>query len=562
MKRKLYLPFLMMALVFAFTSCNKQMGPLKSDLFKTTPNPLEAKGGKVEATVEGTIPAKYFNKKAEVTVTPVLVFAGKEVAGTPVQLQGESVKANGQVINYNEGGKVSVPVSFKYEEGMRSSELFLTFSVKAGKKTYELPRIKVADGVNSTSEIADAQTATPAIAPDKFQRIIKDTYKADIKFLIQQAELRSSELKSASVKDLNKNVKATAADPNKKLTGIEVSSYASPDGALDLNTKLAQKRQDNTTKYLNSELKKNKVKTTVDAKFTAEDWAGFSELVSQSNIQDKELILRVLSTYQDPAEREQQIKNISSAFSNIASEILPQLRRSRLTASYDIIGKTDEQLAKAAKEDPKSLNVEELLYSATIAGADKEAIYKSATEIYPNDFRGFNNLGVVYYQQGKLAEAETLFKKSQAVSNSKEAQMNLGLIALNKNDGSSAEQFFGNAGGAEGLGESMGILYLKKGEYEKAVKAFGDTKSNNAAVAQILTKDYNKAKNTLAGIAKPDATTSYLMAIVGARTNNESMVLSNLKEAVAKNKALVQKAATDAEFAKFTTNPDFAKIVK
>ncbi len=563
MKRTFKLSLFLMTAILAFTSCSKQMGPLTSDLFKCTPNPLEVKGGKVDATIEGTIPAKYFNKKAEVTVTPVMVFAGKEVAGTPVYLQGEKVKANNQVINYTEGGKVTVPASFIYEEGMRSSELYLTFKVKVGKKEYDLPRVKVADGVNSTSEIATAEAATPAIAPDKFQRIIKDAYKANIMFLIQQANLRASELKSVSVKDLQKNIKATATAPNKKLTGVEVSSYASPDGGMKLNTTLAEKREKNTVDYLSKELKKSKVKTTLDSKFTAEDWDGFKELMEKSNIQDKELVLRVLSTYNDPEDREKQIKNISAAFSTIADEILPQLRRSRLTASYEIIGKSDEEIAKLAKEDAKALNVEELLYAATIPGADKVAIYKSATEIYPADFRGFNNLGVVYYQQGKLADAETLFNKAKAISaTAPEVSMNLGLISLGKKETANAEQFFGKAAGASTLGEAMGTLYLKKGEYAKAVSAFGDAKSNNAAVAQILVKDYNKAKSTLAGVATPDATTSYLMAIVGARTNNESMVLNNLKDAISKNSGMAQKAITDIEFAKFAKNADFLKLVK
>ncbi|MDD2798309.1 MAG: tetratricopeptide repeat protein [Bacteroidales bacterium] len=562
MKRKSYLSILMMAVIFAFTSCNKQMGPLSPDLFKCTPNPLEVKAGKVEATIEGTIPAKFFNKKAEVTVTPVLVFAGKEVAGTPVQLQGEKVQANGQVISYLDGGKVAVPASFVYEDAMRSSELFLTFAVKQGKLVYQLPRVKVADGVLSTSEIASATSSTPALAADKFQRIIKDAYKANILFLIQQANLRASELKSESVQDLQKNIKATASDASKKLTGIEVSSYASPDGALDLNTKLAEKREKNTLDYLNKELKKGKVSTSVDSKFTAEDWDGFKELMSQSNIQDKELVLRVLSTYNDPAEREAQIKNISVAFSNIAKDILPQLRRSRLTATYDIIGKSDAELVKLAAENPKALTIEELLYAATVSGANKAAIYKSATEVYPSDYRGFNNLGMVKYQQGKLDEAETLFNQAKTLNNTPEVSMNLGLIALNKNQGSSAEELFGKAAGAEGLGEGLGVLYLKKGEYDKAVNAFGATKSNNAAVAQILVKDYNKAKNTLAGVSSPDATTSYLMAVVGARTNNEGMVLSNLKDAISKDKSKAQKALTDIEFSKFNKNLDFLKLIQ
>jgi len=562
MKRKIFQPFLMLAFLVALTSCSKQMGPLSAELFKVNPNPLEVKAGKVDAVIEGSIPAKYFNKKAVVVITPVLKFAGKEVKGKSVTLQGEKVKDNNQVISYQNGGSVKIPASFIYENDMRKSELVLTFDVTVGKKQYQIQSIKVADGVLSTAEIATAETSTPAIVADKFQRIIKDAYKANIMFLIQQANIRATELKSAELTALQKNVKETAAAANKKITGIEVSSYASPDGAVELNTKLAETREKNTLTYLNKELKKSKVKAAIDAKFTAEDWEGFQELMSQSNIQDKELVLRVLSQYQDPAEREKQIKNISAVFGSVASEILPQLRRSRLTATYEIIGKSDEELLKLAKENPAALSVEELLFAATIQGADKLAIYKSVTQIYPDCYRGYNNLGMVYYQQGKLADAETLFNKAKSINASPEVKMNLGLIALNKKEAANAEQLLGQAGSVEGVGEALGVLYLKKGEYTKAVNAFGSIKSNNAAVAQILSKDYNKAKATLSAVATPDATTSYLMAIVGARTNNEGMVLSNLKDAVSKNKALAQKAVTDLEFSKFVTNSEFAKLIK
>ncbi len=562
MKRKFFQSILMLTFLVSLSSCNKQMGPLSADLFKVNPSPLEVKAGRVEAVVEGSIPAKYFNKKATVVITPVLRFEGKEVKGTPVTYQGEKVKGNGQVISYLTGGKVKIPASFIYENNMRKSELFLTFDVTAGKKQYHIPSIKVADGVLSTAEIATAETSTPAIAADKFQREIKDAYKANIMFLIQQANIRATELKSKELTALQKNVKETAAASNKKITGIEVSSYASPDGSVELNTKLAESREKNTLAYLNKELKKSKINTEIDAKFTAEDWDGFQELMSQSNIQDKELVLRVLSQYQDPAEREKQIKNISAVFGSIASEVLPQLRRSRLTATYSIIGKSDEELLKLSKENPSSLTVEELLFAATIPGADKMSIYKSVTEIYPSCYRGYNNLGMVYYQQGKLADAETLFNKAKSINASPEVKMNLGLIALNKKEASNAEQLLGQAGSVEGVGEALGVLYLKKGEYAKAVNAFGSIKSNNAAVAQILSKDYNKAKSTLSAVATPDATTSYLMAIVGARTNNEGMVLSNLKDAVTKNKALAQKAVTDLEFSKFVTNAEFMKLIK
>ncbi|MGL4412155.1 MAG: hypothetical protein ACRCTF_08580 [Bacteroidales bacterium] len=561
MIRKLYLPFLM-AILVAFTACSKKMGPLSADMFKVTPSPLELKGGKVNATIDGQFPEKYFNKKSEVTVTPVLVYGGKESKSTSVTFQGEKVKGNNNTIAYKAGGKYSMPASFTYVPEMRNSELYLEFSVVRGAKSYKLPRLKVAEGVISTELMSSAAAAKPAIAADKFQRIIKEAYQAQILFLIQQANLRASELKSEQLAQLHTDIKAAAAAPNKEITGIEISSYASPDGALDLNERLAGQREKNTQSYLTKELKKSKVEANIEGKFTAEDWDGFKELMEKSNIQDKELVLRVLSMYNDPEQREREIKNMSSVFKNIADEVLPQLRRSRLTASINVIGKSDEEIANLAKNDNKALNVEELLYAATLPGADRAAIYTAAMNNFPQDFRGFNNMGVVEYEKGNFNAAADLFAKSAKINNSPEANMNLGMIAMVNGDLATAEQCFGKAAGAEGLNDALGILYTHKGDYSAAVRSFGESKTIHAAVAQILSKDYNKAKTTLSAIEKPCAGTYYLMAVVGARTNNESMVINNVREAVKANASMAKLAATDLEFAKFFGNSEFNNIVK
>ena len=404
--------------------------------------------------------------------------------------------------------------------------------------------------------------ANPALGEDAFQRIIKEKHDANIMFLIQQANIRSSELKTA--KEFNKEVANVNEAANKKISNIEVSAYASPDGGVSLNTTLAENRENNTTKMLNKDLKKAKIDAPIDAKYTAQDWEGFQELVSKSNIQDKELILRVLSMYQDPAQREQEIKNISSVYKTLADEILPQLRRSRLTLNYEIIGKSDEEIAKLASSNPSELNIEELLYAATLTNdpAKQEAIYTQATKQFPNDYRAYNNLGKLAYQAGNIDKAESYFKKAANVNASPEVNMNLGLVSLMKGDKAAAEAYFGKAAGTKELGESMGNLYIAQGQYERAVNSFGDSKTNSAALAQILAKDYNKAKNTLANVERPDAYTDYLMAVLGARTNNSSMVTSSLKSAVAKDSSLAKKAATDLEFAKYFTNADFMNIVK
>ena len=563
MIKKLYLP-LLMALVVALSSCNKKMGELSSDYFTTTPQVLEAVAGKVPVTINGKFPEKYFNKKAVVEVTPVLRWNGGEAKGQPAVFQGEKVEGNDQTISYKVGGNYTMKTSFDYVPEMAKSELYLEFNAKIGNKTVAIPAVKIADGVISTSELVEntLQSANPANGDDAFQRIIKEKHNANIMFLIQQANIRASELKTA--KEFNKEVAEVNEAANKKISNIEVSAYASPDGGVKLNTGLAENRESNTTKMLSKDLKKAKVDAPIDSKYTAQDWEGFQELVSKSNIQDKELILRVLSMYQDPEQREQEIKNISSVYKTLADEILPQLRRSRLTLNYEIIGKSDDEIASLAASNPKELTLEELLYATTLTNDNgkKEVIYTKATELFPNDYRAFNNLGKLAYQAGNIDKAESYLKKAANIQAAPEVNMNLGLVALAKGDKNAAEAYLGKAAGAKELGETLGNLYIAQGQYERAVNSFGDAKTNSAALAQILAKDYNKAKNTLANIEKPDAYTDYLMAVLGARTNNQSMLTSSLKNAVAKDSSLAKKAATDLEFAKYFTNSAFMNIIK
>ena len=564
MTKKLYLPLLMAMVVALFSSCSKKMGELSADYFTVTPQVLEAVGGKVPATINGKFPEKYFNKKAVVEVTPVLKWNGGEAKGQPATFQGEKVEGNDQTISYKMGGSYTMKTSFDYVPEMAKSELYLEFKATIGKKVVTIPAVKIADGVISTSELVNNTlgNANPALGEDAFQRIIKEKHDANIMFLIQQANIRSSELKTA--KEFNKEVANVNEAANKKISNIEVSAYASPDGGVSLNTTLAENREGNTTKMLSKDLKKAKIDAPIDAKYTAQDWEGFQELVSKSNIQDKELILRVIAMYQDPAQRESEIKNISAVYKELANTILPQLRRSRLTLNYEIIGKSDEEIAKLASSNPSELNVEELLYAATLTSdpAKQEVIYTQATKQLPNDYRGYNNLGKLAYQAGNIDKAESYFKKAASVNATPEVNMNLGLISLMKGDKAAAEAYFGKAAGTKELGESMGNLYIAQGQYERAVNSFGDSKTNSAALAQILAKDYNKAKNTLANVERPDAYTDYLMAVLGARTNNSSMVTSSLKSAVAKDSSLAKKAATDLEFAKFFTNADFMNIIK
>ena len=555
MIKKLYLP-LVALFVLALSSCGK-MGELSSDYFTTTPEVLEAIGGKVPVTINGKFPEKYLKKNATVEVTPVLRWNGGEAKGQPATFQGEKVEGNGQTISYKAGGNYTMKASFDYVPEMAKSELYLDFKITKGNKTYTIPSVKVADGVIATSELPTAASANASYANDAFQRIIKQAQEANIMFLIQQANLRNNQLNSEEMKEFHKKVAEVNADTkNFKLNNIEVSAYASPDGGVKLNTGLAENREKNAEKYLNKQLKKAKIEANVDAKYTAQDWEGFQELVAKSNLQDKDLILRVLSMYQDPEQRENEIKNISSVYKTLADEILPQLRRARLTANYDIIGRSDEEINEAFDTDAKVLSVEELLYAATLTNdnARKQAIFTKTTQLFPNDFRAYNNLGEMAFAEGNVEKAESYFKQAASKSaNAPEVNANLVLVELVKNNVSKAESYLGKATGANAANEALGNLYIKQGQYQRAVNAFGDAKTNSAAQAQILAKDYNNAKATLQAIKDKDAMTDYLMAIVGARTNNESLVSSSLKSAIAKDASMATLAANDREFAKYAS---------
>ena len=544
------------AALLMLSGCGKKLSPFQADYFSVNPNPLEVVGDRVPATVSARIPAKFFQKNAHVTVTPYLCFDGGEVAAQPYAFQGEKVRGNAPVISYDNGGSVTIPVMYNYSPEMLQSTLQLAFNVTQGKKQYVLPRVTVAEGVVATAALASAAGVDPALAPDKFQRIINEKYNADIHFLINQANIREAQANSVEMGDLNDRILATKGDSTLQLEEINIASFASPEGALDFNTKLAEKREDATKAFVENRLKKDKVTEfgELTANFTPEDWDGFQKLVAASNIQDKELILSVLSMYKDPEQREKEIRNLSSIFDQLADQILPQLRKSRITASINVIGKSDDQIRQLLASDPSKLSVDEILYAATLCdnNADKMKVYNKAAELYPKDYRVFNDLGLTQYVAGDYDAARANFNQAARLNAAApEPQMNLGLISLLNKDYRIANQKFGSAAGTPELNDAMGTYYLLTGDAASAVKSFGNAKTNNAALAQILTKDYSKAKSTLGSINNPDAMTYYLTAILGARTNNDRMVSSNLRQAVKLDKSLAARAAKDLEFKNF-----------
>ena len=539
------------ASLMLFTSCSK-LGALSADNFNVVPNPLETQAGTVPATINGHFPEKYMKKKAVVTVVPELRYAnGTIVQGNTATFQGENVLGNDQTISYKMGGNYTMKTNFAYV-GENKADMYLTFKARLGNKEVAVPEVKVADGIIATSELYKRTmlTSQAAIAPDAYQRINKKKQEANIKFLIQQANLRKSELKNNSVQEFIKMLQQINNDrEGLSLDNVEVSAYASPDGGFNINDKLANQRQKVSEQYVNQELKKIKMNAPVDAKYTAQDWDGFQELVKASNIQDKDIILRVLSMYKDPQEREQQIKNISSAFRELADGILPQLRRARLTINYETIGRSDEQIMDQLKADATKLSIEEILYGAALqddANA-QEDIYKIATEIYPSDGRAYNNIATIEFAKGNYEAAHQYLQKAQGVEESK---ANLGLLALKNGDVATAEQLIASASNANGIAEILGNLNLAKGNYAQAEQNFTDIYSNSAALAQLMNKNYAAAATTLKYIKNPDAITSYLKALLNARMGNTADASEALREAIQKDPSLASYAANDLELIK------------
>ena len=543
-----------MAVVLSMSSCSKLK--LTADNFKVTPTPLEEVGGQVPATITANFPEKCIPKKAVVTVTPVLKYEGGEAASESATFQGQKVEGNGTSVQYKVGGTYSMKANWAYQDAMLKSDLYARFDAKIGKKAKQLPDVKIGYGILATSQLLRYTTVTGAVAPDAYQRIIAQKQEANIKFLINQANLRTSETGSVSIQDLVKILKEiNDNNETRALQGIEVSAYASPDGKYDFNEKLAEKRQDVSDKFLQGQLKKIGMKADVNTKYTAEDWDGFQQLISQSNLQDKEVILRVLSMYQDPEEREQQIRNMSSVYTEIADGILPELRRARLLVNYDVIGRSDEQIIAQFNEDPNKLSVEEMLYGGNRLMTDpaqKAAWYAKTQEIYPSDYRAFNNQAQLAIMSGDNQQAEAYLNKAAAINaNAPEVNANKAILAMKSGDIAAAEQYMGKASGADSYQEVQGALNLAKGNYAQADKNLSGVNTNSAALAQIMNKNYAAAKNTLANVKDQSAVTGYLKAVLGARTNDSAAVANGLKEAISKDPSFAKRALNDVEFANY-----------
>ena len=547
----------MLLAVVTLTAGAAKLEPMKKENVTVVPTVLKVEQGKVYVTIEGVIPAKYMQKKAVLTVTPELRFMknGVELAvkGQPATFQGEKVLGNDQTISYLLGGHYTMKTMFPYQDAMQKSDLYLTFDAKIGKKQVQVPAVKVADGVIATSELwrQTLLQSAGSTAQDAYQRVVAQKQEANIKFLIQQAELRKSELKNGSVQEFVALLKRISQERETlNLQNVEVSAYASPDGGFALNEKLANKRQQNAEGYVKQQMKQAQLAENVEANYTAQDWEGFQQLVAASNIQDKDVILRVLSMYKDPEEREQQIKNMSAGFRELADGILPELRRARLTINYETIGRDDQQIQQQFKDDASKLSVEEMLYAATLTdnAAEKKNIFQQTVRQYAQDVRAYNNLATLAWQQGDFAEARQWLEKAQTVNpNCPEVYANLGMLALQQGDLLAAENYISKAAGAYNLAEALGNLHLAQGNYALAAQDLKNVVSNSAGLAQLLNKDYVTAAQTLRAVKPADGITEYLQSIICARQGNEGMAGFFLRQAIEKDAKLSSYSENDLE---------------
>ena len=538
--------------LLALSSCSNKM-VLSADNFSVTPNPLETEAGQVPTTINGNFPEKFMKKKAVVTVIPELRYADGTTQGQSATFQGEKVMGNDQTISYRIGGRYTMKANFKYAPEMQKSDLWMTFQARKGKKVINIPAVKVANGIIATSELYKKTVLSDGgcAAVDSFQRVKAQKQEANIKFLVNQAKLRQSELKNNSVQEFVKMLKKINADrEGLNINNVEIQAYASPEGGFAFNDKLAGKRQNVSEGYVKEQLKKAKVETGIDAHYTAQDWEGFQRLVQASNIQDKEVILRVLNMYQDPEEREQQIRNMSAGFRELADGILPELRRSRLIINYETVGRSDEQIEQQYKDDAAKLSADELLYLATLKDtqAEKEEVYKKTASLYDKDYRAFNNLATIALTKGDKAAAATyLAKAANCDANAAEVNANKGLMSLVEGDMQAAEAAIAKGANSETTTYAQGVLNIAKGNYAQALQLFGNNKTNSAALAQIMSKDYAAAAATLDKVDNADAMSDYLHAIAAARRGNKFAASSYLKEALQKDASLKQYADNDLE---------------
>lgn len=535
--------------------------------YEVSPSPLIVQGDSVEVTIEGKFPGKYFHKKASVDLTPTLIYEGGETSYETSTFQGEKAAGNATVIPHDSGKSFTFKDKVPYSPDMEDSDLVIKILGKQGSKEKEFDPYKIADGVRTTPYLMLSDDKV-ILGADNFQRITTHQQNAVLHYLVNSSHVRGSELRQDDIKELAAFIKKAAKDETLELKKLNVQAYASPEGEISLNENLAKDRASSASKYVKGQLQRNKIKFE-DSFFNeqpkGEDWDGFKKMMQDSDIKDKDLILRILEMYSDVTKREQEIRNLAATYTEIADKILPELRRSQMSLVYDVVGKSDEEITELAKSNPDTLNVEELLYAATLTDDlnEKLRIYKECERIHADDPRGANNVGYIFMMQNKMNDAQAQFEKSNKVAENPVATNNLGVIARLKGDRNRAEKLYRESTAAgDDVKYNIGIVQIQNGLYDEAIGNMKGYETFNAALVKMLNGDADGALRIIENAPEKDTAEGYyLKAIIGARTSNADLLVNNLKSAISKDPSLKDKAKSDLEFQKYWEDSNFKSAV-
>ena len=555
---------LLLAGISVMTGCGigKMIKNAGNISYTVSPNPLELHGDSVKVSVSGVFPAKYFHKKASVTVTPVVKYKGGEKVLRDLTLSGEKLEGGDQRIVYSEGGNFKITDRFLFASGMENAELILRAKASFKKKTTDFPEVKIADGTITTPLLLQNDYKVIA-AEDIFDKNPTVTQKQNLYFLVDSWEVRSVELQSDETANMNRFIDKASKDGS-EFTQLNVYGFASPEGELDRNAKLSANRAEEGEKLIMARFKKNKLKGYADKEgfsnvvaTDSEDWDGLRKMLNGSSINGKDAALNIINTVNDPQAREQQFRELAS-YDPIYSEYFPKLRRAEINLSAKLKVRTDEQIKALAISSPDSLGMEELFYGASLQSGtnDKFKVFEAFARRYPEDFRGFNNMGALYFEQGKYNEAQAEFEKASRIA-SKESmiQNNMGAVAAVRGDRKSAESFFSAAGASSQVSYNMANLAVSSGKYAAATASYGESCTFNAALAKLLSGNSAGAMQTIdCSGDKESASGFYLKAIISARSGNKAAMSENLSKAIAKDAKLKEKAKNDKEFLKYAAD--------
>jgi len=554
-----------------FGGCNplKKMKKDQSDVrYSVNPPVLELVGNQVDITISGNYPARYFNQNVIVTLTPSLQAGNNERDLDQFRVQGENVRENNRVIGFANGGNFSNSWRIPYHPDFQLSELMLKATGTHKTKSLDFDPVKVADGIITTSLLVE-KNGKPTYAADRYVRITPDSYHADIMYLIQQSDVRATETRKPEITAFTSAISAAAANERVQFRSTVISSYASPEGPLDLNTRLSENRGRTGQDFFSRNFRTARVEEVMQPELlrvvnTPEDWEGFRALVQASNIRDRDLILRVLSQQSDPVAREREIKNISAAFEEIKVQILPQLRRTRMTVNVEVVGRSDQEINTQFDRDPTQLSVEEILYAGNLTQDNnrKLAIYQAAVRQYPNDYRTRNNLGVVLLNLNRVADAKAALTEARRVADNEIVKNNLAVVAIREGNYTEAETLLSAAGASDDVKFNLGTIKIIQGNYSEAITHFGNQVEVNAALAKLLAKDNAGALSTLNAIRTNEPIVSYLRAIVGARNQDANLLMENLRNATSRSAELKANARKDVEFARYFQDNTFRTIVQ